>query len=152
MPRASEHPDRRGRANGEGSIYQRSSDGRWAGSAYVYTTAGVRKRRAIYGTSFQDVREKLDRLKGNSANGVLVPDRATNLGDYLDYWLREIVGHKRATTARGYESAVRLHIKPVLGRKQTSRQAHRRRCPPSHRGLPGQVPLLCQPLRPAPPG
>lgn len=118
MPRASEHPDRRGRANGEGSIYQRSSDGRWAGSAYVYTTAGVRKRRAIYGTSFQDVREKLDRLKGNSANGVLVPDRATNLGDYLDYWLREIVGHKRATTARGYESAVRLHIKPVLGRKR----------------------------------
>lgn len=117
-PRSAEPPDRRNRANGEGSIYQRGSDGRWVGSAYVYTTAGVRKRRSVYGTSFDDVRRKLDKLKGNSANGVLVPDHATTLGQYLDYWLREVVAHKRSTTARGYESAVRLHIKPVLGTKR----------------------------------
>jgi integrase len=115
--RPAEPSDRRHRANGEGSI-QRGSDGRWVGSAYVYTTAGVRKRRAVYGASFDDVRHKLDRLKGNSANGVLVPDRADTLGEYLDYWLQEVVAHKRATTARGYESAVRLHIKPVLGAKR----------------------------------
>jgi hypothetical protein len=55
----------------------------------------------IYGASFEEVREKLDRLKGNSADGVLVPDQATTLGEYLDYWLREVVGQKWATTARG---------------------------------------------------
>ena len=33
-------PDRR-RANGEGSIYHRTSDDRWVGSAYVYTTTGL---------------------------------------------------------------------------------------------------------------
>ncbi len=36
---------KRRRANGEGSIYQRASDGQWVGMAYVYTTTGVRKRR-----------------------------------------------------------------------------------------------------------
>jgi integrase len=111
-------PDRRRRANGEGSIYHRASDDRWVGSAYVYTTTGQRKRKPVYGESFEEVRAKLDKLKGNSANGVPVPDRHTTVMEYLTYWLREVVSHKRATTARGYESAVRLHIVPVLGKKR----------------------------------
>jgi integrase len=105
-------------ANGEGSIYQRSSDGLWVGSAYVYTSTGIRKRKPVYGARFDEVRAKLDRIKGNSANGIPIPDHTITVGDYLDYWLREVVAHKRATTARGYESAVRLHIKPVLGKKR----------------------------------
>ena len=113
-------PNRRRRANGEGSIYQRSSDARWVGSAYVYTTTGQRKRRPVYGNSFDDVRTKLDKLKGNSANGVPVPDRHTTVAEYLDYWLREVVSHKRATTARGYESAVRLHIVPCSAKNAST--------------------------------
>ena len=107
---------RRRRVNGEGSIYQRSSDGKWVGSVYVFTTSGIRKRRPVYGDSFDEVREKLDRLRGASANGVAVPDRSTTLGEYLDHWLDEVQKTKRATTHRGYESAVRLHIRPVLGK------------------------------------
>ena len=110
--------ERRRRSNGEGSIYRRASDNRWVGSAYVYTATGQRKRRPVYGASFDEVRQKLDKLKGNSANGVLVPDRSTSLRDYLEYWLREIASHRRASTLRGYESAVRLHIIPVLGAKR----------------------------------
>ena len=106
---------RRRRANGEGSIYQRASDGKWVGSAYVFTTKGVRKRRPVYGNSFDEVREKLDKLKGDSANGVLLPDRHVLVRDYLNYWLQEVVAQKRLTTRRGYESAVRLHLIPVLG-------------------------------------
>lgn len=113
--------ERRRRANGEGSIYQRASDNRWVGSAYVYTATGQRKRRPVYGVSFDDVRAKLDKLKGNSANGVLVPDHSTSLREYLEYWLREIASHKRASTLRGYESVVRLHIVPVLGTKRLDR-------------------------------
>ena len=107
---------RRRRANGEGSIYQRASDGLWVGMAYVYTTTGVRRRRPVYGHSFDEVREKLDRLRGDSANGIAVPDRSTTVGDYLDHWLAQVLETKRATTYRGYESAVRLHIRPVLGK------------------------------------
>jgi integrase len=109
---------RRKRVNGEGSIYQRASDGLWTGMAYVYTTTGVRKRRPVYGRSFDEVREKLDRLKGDSVNGIAVPDRLMTVGEYLDHWLRQVEDAKRATTHRGYESAVRLHIVPVLGSKR----------------------------------
>ena len=106
---------RRRRANGEGSIYQRAPDAKWVGSAYVYTTKGVRKRRPVYGNSFDEVRGKLDKLKGDSANGVLLPDQNVLVRDYLNYWLQEVVAQKRLTTRRGYESAVRLHPIPVLG-------------------------------------
>ena len=109
---------RRRRANGEGSIYQRASDGLWVGMAYVYTTTGVRKRRPVYGRSFDEVREKLDRLKGDSANGIAVPDAGITVAGYLDHWLGQVKENKRATTWRGYESAVRLHIVPVLGSVQ----------------------------------
>ena len=106
---------RRRRANGEGSIYQRASDGQWVGSAYVYTTTGVRKRRPVYGHSRDEVRQKLDRLQGDSASGIAVPDRSVTVGEYLEHWLARVREEKRATTHRGYESAVRLHIAPVLG-------------------------------------
>jgi len=88
------------------------------GSAYIYTATGQRKRQPVYGATFEEVRKKLDKLKGDSANGVLVPDRSTSLREYLAYWLREIAAHKRATTLCGYEIAVRLHIIPVLGTKR----------------------------------
>ena len=108
----------RRRANGEGLIYQRASDGLWVGMAFVYTTTGTMKRRPVYGHSFDEVRQKLDRLKGNSANGIAVPDRTTTVAEYLDHWLTQVKETKRATTWRGYESAVRLHIVPVLGKKR----------------------------------
>lgn len=107
--------ERRRRANGEGSIYQRASDGQWVGSAYVFTTTGIRKRRPVYGHNRAEVRDKLDRLQGDSANGVAVPDRSVTVGEYLEHWLGRVREDKRATTHRGYESAVRLHITPVLG-------------------------------------
>ncbi|MFC5996745.1 tyrosine-type recombinase/integrase [Pseudonocardia hispaniensis] len=109
---------RRRRANGEGTIYQRASDGLWVGMAYVHTTTGVTKRRPVYGHSFDEVREKLDRLKGDSARGIAVPDRALTVAGYLHHWLTQVAESKRATTHRGYESAVRLHIVPVLGTKR----------------------------------
>jgi integrase len=114
---------RRKRVNGEGTIFQRSDNGLWAGVAYVYTTTGGRKRRWVYGRSADEVRSKLDRLRGNSASGRPVPDKAMTLGEYLARWLAEVAETKRPTTHRGYESAVRLHIVPVLGRKRLDRLA-----------------------------
>lgn len=109
------------RRNGEGSIYQRASDGLWVGSAYVITTSGERKRKPVYGHSFDEVREKLVKLQERSLAGIPIPERSCTLGAYLDYWLTEVVGDKALTTQRGYESAVRLHIKPILGKKRIDR-------------------------------
>ena len=108
---------RRRKVNGEGTITKRS-DGRWTGAAYVYTTSGAIRRKWVYGRSFEEVRGKLDQLKARSANGDAAPDGSTPLGDFLDEWLKEVAIEKRATTWQGYESAVRLHIKPALGRKR----------------------------------
>ncbi len=38
--------------------------------------------------------------------------------EYLEHWLAQIKDTKRITTWRGYESAVRLHIVPVLGKRR----------------------------------
>ncbi|UFN94272.1 tyrosine-type recombinase/integrase [Micromonospora aurantiaca] len=104
--------------NGEGSIYQRASDGRWAGQAYVITTDGTRKRKFVYGATWEEAHTKLVELKSRSQRGIPVPDRAWKLADYLPYWLAAYVTDLKPTTARGYESAVRLHLIPALGTKR----------------------------------
>lgn len=109
------------RANGEGSIYQRSSDGKWVGSAYVYTSSGQIKRRPVYGSSFDEVRAKLDELKVNSANGVPVPDRTYSVAQWFERWLVAVREERRPTTYVGYENAVRLYIAPGLGKKALRR-------------------------------
>ena len=116
-------PARRRRANGEGSIYHRSSDNRWVGSAYVYTTTGQRRRKTVYGDSFDEVRTKLDKVKGDAANGVLIPDKQITVAEYLGYWLREVVVHKCATTARGYEAQCVTYRASAW--QKTTRLAHR---------------------------
>jgi hypothetical protein len=40
------------------------------------------------------------------------------MADYLQYWLAAYVSDLKPTTARGYESAVRLHLIPALGTKR----------------------------------
>ncbi|MEV4534661.1 tyrosine-type recombinase/integrase [Asanoa sp. NPDC049518] len=107
--------------SGEGSIYQRSSDGRWVGQAYVLTTNGTRKRRSVYGATWEEAHAKLVELKSQSQRGIPIPDRAWKLADYLPYWLAAYVIDLKPTTARGYESAVRLHLIPALGTKRVDR-------------------------------
>jgi integrase len=104
--------------NGEGSIYQRSSDGRWVGQAYVLTTDGTRRRKFVYADTWEDAHAKLVELKARSQRGIPVPDRAWRLGEYLRYWLQIYVVDLKPRTAEGYESVVRLHLIPDLGRKR----------------------------------
>jgi integrase len=104
--------------NGEGSIYQRQSDGRWVGQAYVLTTDGTRRRKAVYGDTWEEAHGKLVELKSRSQRGIPLPAKGWRLGDFLPYWLGAYASELKPTTVRGYESAVRLHIVPALGSKQ----------------------------------
>ncbi len=106
------------RRNGEGSIYQRKSDGRWVGAAYLPTATGALKRKVVYGATWDEVRQELTRLMAQADRGIPIPDRSCRVSEYLEYWLAVYASQRRETTARGYEGIVRLHLVPGLGSKR----------------------------------
>ena len=109
---------KRRRANGEGSIWLRK-DGRYGYAAYVLTTAGTYKRVQGYAKSHEDSRQKLTELIGRADRGVPVASVNWTIAEYLQYWLRQVVREdRRPKTYQGYESVVRLHLIPGLGRKR----------------------------------
>ena len=99
------------RANGEGSVYQRSN-GRYVGE---YEDANG-KRRYVSGKSKADVRAKLkEKLKEKEVG--IVPANIV-FGAYLDQWLESVKDSVGVRTYQRSEETVRLHIKPKLGRVQ----------------------------------
>ena len=117
-------PEERGRrrkVNGEGTIFQRSSDGLWIGAAYVHTASGRIERKRVSSKSFEETRAKLVRLQSNNEQGVPVPDKSVTVADYMAHWLAGVGQERRPTTHQGYETVVRLHIVPILGRKRLDR-------------------------------
>jgi integrase len=106
------------RVNGEGTISPRKN-GTYEGKVYVTTTSGIRKRVTVYGKTPDDVHNKITLLKAQDIQGIPTPDTNATLAEYLDYWLASVVKvHRRPKTAQGYESVVRVHLVPGLGRKK----------------------------------
>ena len=105
------------RCNGEGSIYKRG-DGRWAASVSL----GDGRRKTYYGRTRDDVAQKLTKARYEVQQGLpVVPEKET-VGAYLVRWLDEIARPTiRATTYRGYERTIRLHINPRNGRVRLAR-------------------------------
>ncbi|GIH10307.1 site-specific integrase [Rhizocola hellebori] len=114
----SNEPQRSKRRNGEGSIYQRKSDGRWVGAVYLPTATGAVKRKVVYGATWDYVHQELTRLIAQAHRGIPIPDRSCRVSEYLEYWLSVYASQRRETTARGYEGIVRLHLVPGLGSKR----------------------------------
>lgn len=103
------------RAVGEGSISRRK-DGRYEVAITCLTTAGTRKRVRKYATTRAEADEILTALKRKAQQGLPVPDKSWKLGQYLDYWIREVVlPTRRPATYERYEIATRLYLKPALG-------------------------------------
>ncbi|MEV6422624.1 site-specific integrase [Streptomyces sp. NPDC051662] len=112
-----------GRRNaiGEGTLYHRK-DGRWEGAVYVLGANGTRKRVRVYGATRAEAHTKLTDAKAKSNRGIPAADKTWLLGDYLDYWLEEVIRpNRRPTTYESYEINVRLYIKPSLGNLPLSR-------------------------------
>jgi len=100
------------RPRGEGSV-RRRRDGKWEVRLWV----GSRRLQRTLGTQREALAVR-DELRATARAGV-VPSRYT-VGDALSDYL----GHGRnirgwaPSTARSYESAIRLHIRPILGRRK----------------------------------
>lgn len=72
----------------------------------------------VYGKDRKDARKQLDKVIDAARSGVPRPQTRQRVGDYLDYWLEHVVKPEtRGSTYAGYETMVRQHIKPALGRK-----------------------------------
>ena len=103
------------RGNAEGSIYQRK-DGRWVGQYTVHTANGP-KLRYLYGKEREEVAAKLIEALAQRNKGIIFDAGNLTLGKYLDRWMADSVRDTvRQRTWERYESIVRVHIKPSLGR------------------------------------
>ena len=108
----------RKRANGEGTIARRS-DGRYVDAAFVPMVGGGRRRVYVYGRTRSEARDKLDELQRKAADGIPRARERQTVDEYLDYWLEHVVRpERRLTTYAGYETMVRLHIKPLIGTRK----------------------------------
>ncbi|HEX6969657.1 MAG TPA: tyrosine-type recombinase/integrase [Micromonosporaceae bacterium] len=113
-------PPRR-RANGEGTIVRRL-DGRFHAAYYVLTPDGTRQRRYVYGRTWEECHTKLVEMKAKTAQGIPLAVKAWTLEGYLHHWLTEIAARRlRPTTIAGYETVIRVHLVPALGKKQLTK-------------------------------
>jgi integrase len=89
---------------------------------YVLLPNGGEKRMFVYGRTREDVHAKLVELQEKRRRNVPVVPRSLKLGEYLDYWLAQVVRPSvRWNTYKKYEQTVRLYLKPELGRKPLGR-------------------------------
>jgi integrase len=102
--------------NGEGSVWRRL-DGRWSGAAYVPLPSGRIERRYVYGRTEHETREKIQHMLDNADKGIPITPAGLSVKLYLEEWLDYIVAHVRPSTYAGYESNIRLHLIPRIGKK-----------------------------------
>lgn len=105
------------RTTGEGTVYRRK-DGRWEAAAYLATVTGGRRRIRVYGKTRHDAQSQLTVRLAAADRGIPVADRSWTIGDYLDYWMRDVAPmNLQPRTIELYEAIIRRHLKPRLGAK-----------------------------------
>ncbi|MCC7085164.1 MAG: site-specific integrase [Pirellulales bacterium] len=105
------------RGNGEGSIYQRSADGRWIAMISTgYDATGKRRRRAIYGWTKKEVQDKLSRLQTAKLDGTLSEPTKQTVAAFLTRWLEDAARPTiKETTYVNYKAIIKNHIAPRIG-------------------------------------
>lgn len=105
------------RQPGEGSIYQRESDGRWVGVVDLGWIGGRRVRKTVTAKTLKELRPKYRALKEQIDSGI-VPDDAT-VEQWLKHWMDEVAGKKlRPSTLTTYQGYIDNWVVPNLGRRR----------------------------------
>ncbi len=102
------------RANGEGSVYKQDFDGRWV--AAITLPNGNRKR--FTAATQQEALQKRKTWEEQNKGLPPVADERLTLDKFLTEWLKTIQPTVRASTYRGYESKLRMHVIPELGNRR----------------------------------
>ena len=85
----------RRRANGSGSVFQRKN-GKWAGAITIgYDESGVQKKKVVYGSTREEVEEKLkmldNRIKSNSFEKLENSSAAELMREWLVVFKKNVV-------------------------------------------------------------
>ncbi len=103
------------RGNGEGNIYKRK-DGLYEARYTVQTEIGT-KRRSVYGKTRKEAADKLAEALANRDKGLAFDAGTLTVDKYLPDWLVDSVKDSvRKYTFVRYESIVRVHLSPALGK------------------------------------
>jgi len=103
------------RDNGEGSIYQRQSDGRWV---VQYPMPGHVKRIYKYCKSKQEALDVHKELVAADITKTYIGRNNIKLSEWLDYWMRVYIeGNVSTNWYARKKDMIRIHINPELGQR-----------------------------------
>jgi integrase len=109
------------RVNGEGSIYQRASDGRWIGTLTVGWRDGKQLRKVVSAKSAREVQAKLEALRRTVGSGVVTSDKVT-VDSLLDRWLDDVLtGQVAPNAVDNYRTIADHHLRPALGKRPVAK-------------------------------
>lgn len=108
------------RGNGEGTVYQRASDGRWLGVLVVgWSPTGRPVRKTVSARTRAEAVKKFRELQRRVEDGLPAPDTSITVTHLFERWYEDVLSHQVApSAARNYRSVAVHHIVPVLGRKK----------------------------------
>lgn len=105
------------RGKGEGSVYQRASDGLWCATLELPSRDGKRRRRVITARQKRDLLVKLRDERKRLEGAGDIPTASQTVEQWMTYWLREVaVKEVRPKTMANYRSQVKNHVLPVIGK------------------------------------
>lgn len=99
------------RARGEGSVFQRESDGRWVARIPI---GGGKRKEEYYDTKREAERAKR-RMLNERDTGRLITEREQTFEEYLEYWMKAHRTPLRLGTHITYSVYLRTRVIPVLG-------------------------------------
>src|SRR3982751_3061948 len=112
-----------GRAsNGESTIYK-GADGRWHGYVSVgFKLDGTLDRRHVSSKNRGVVVTKVREVERKRDSGIVSETSTPTVAEWLEHWLTTIAPRRvRQRTLESYESAVRKHLIPGIGRHRLDR-------------------------------
>lgn len=116
------------RDKGTGSVFEREITlpsgkkmTRYVGTVELQPRGGTRRRKTIYGTSRQDVKEQLHKLSMERDRLGDLNTADPTVEQYAKQWLTAVASRVQPGTLKGYRSKVDKWIIPVLGAKKINR-------------------------------